>query len=107
MPISLSSIMAKRAKLTISVDEGQELNVTYRVYSVKESEQYVQRLREPGAIADVELSKRLADIVVDWDLVDDDGEKVPLDYEHVAELPPVLVGYILRKVTEDVIQGKT
>lgn len=100
MPVRVSNLV--RDRRTIQVPVGDEaLTITYRPGGITPATE--GRLREysddqRGGAALVAL---LADCLVEWDLLDDEGQPLPLDTKTLSQLPVIFLGHLAQAITED------
>lgn len=97
----LSAVLADLTTLPIDVD-GETLNVTYAPSSLTPEleDQYMAEFetqRTGGALA-----KYLANVVTQWDLVDDEGEPVAPTEEILRTLPVKFLGKVFEAIAEDI-----
>jgi hypothetical protein len=105
MPIRLSALSADRR--TVRVPFGDDaLTVTYRpsaINAVQESRELEDREKGRHLLAQ---AKSLAEIIVSWDLVDDDGQAVPVGEDVVATLGLDVVSKLTRGILEDLLPNR-
>jgi len=87
---------------TIAVPVGEEtLNVTYQPsWLTPETEEKLHKLGESGR-AGQSLVSFLLPCLVSWDLLDDDGQPLPLADKTLRKLPIKLLSQIVQAVGED------
>jgi hypothetical protein len=54
---------------------------------------------------DSQVIAQVAELVVDWDVTDDDDEVIPPDAEHLAALPIQLVTEVFEGIITEVMEG--
>lgn len=105
MPVRLSDLVSDTRDLAIKI-AGETLNVTYRPSAyTPELEDATQgnfeRNRSSGAAAAM-----LAGLLVEWDLVDDDGEVIEIEVESLRTVPAEVLFAILAEIIDDLQIGK-
>lgn len=101
MGISLRKLLEDRAEVTVNTPAGP-LRVAYRPGRL--TLRMVMALQE--GIAD--LPAALAELVADWDLLDDAGQPIPVTPEVAAGLPLWLIRVILEAIVQDwTLKAKT
>lgn len=100
MPISLSALKSGERTLLFEYD-GESAEVTYRVSSyTPELEQAVAEKLESGLPAS-STAVILAELLIDWDVVDENGERLPTDYATVSRFPMDFLTALLTTISED------
>lgn len=105
MPIRLSEFLA--AEKTISLDcRGETLEITFRVNALNNKfiETYYGKTWAENNPGKNRLDCQLVDLIVGWNLVDDNGKVLPPTPELIAQLPLGLkkqVGEAIWKASED------
>jgi hypothetical protein len=92
MPISAKAQLEKRRTISIDID-GESLSVTYRPYTPAEHSGLIEEMMEDGSGGDLTIARRLADILLAWDMetAPDDPTPYPTDVAHLEALPSELV----------------
>jgi hypothetical protein len=86
MPISLHDILTRDTH-TITVEwEGETAEIVYRPsrYTPELEDTHFQAIRE--GVPSVGLARMLAGVLVSWEIVDDNGEPLPTDFETLSRL---------------------
>lgn len=98
MPINLNHI--KNDKRTISFQYfGEEGKVTYRPGALTPMVENALRDAEDNTV----LIDTLCDMITDWEVVDEAGEKVPIEADVLNGLSNALLGAILQACREDML----
>jgi len=97
MPISVPELVRNERTISVEID-GQEGEVTYRPGAMTpELEGVLTRASDPAqAVVDV-----MAELLIGWDVLDENGEVLPTDAETLAALPSSLISEIYRAITAD------
>lgn len=90
MAIKLSDLQKKTRKIDIKFQDG-DLEIEYRLNVITPT-----FLRSK-----MELSEQLNQALVRWDLLDDNGEPIPVSAEVLDNLPTQLQFELIRAITED------
>lgn len=84
---------------------GESAEITYRPGAV--TTERMDTLRKmPADEGDRVICQFLSEILVRWDVLDDDGEQWPTTYEALTKLPLQFVGDVLLAIREDVAPGE-
>lgn len=94
MPLSLSKLVNNRALVAVDFGGGDVLNVEY--YPAKLTGQMLADMNSMSLIAEMAPAAQnqaitastavLTTLLASWDFIDEDGEPLPLDAEHIAAL---------------------
>jgi hypothetical protein len=86
MGIRIGHLVNNTRRCEIPLGEAGVLNVTYRPSAFNAAQEQVERdLRDQGAVLR-SMAESLVAAVISWDLLDDDGEPVPLTHEVEVEV---------------------
>lgn len=102
MPIRLSDLRANKRTVAVEYD-GETLNVEYRPQAVNpEYQDWLKNLGQREAkTSEAELWEKILAVVSGWDLLDDDGQPLPVSREFIAMLPTDLLMAITWAIQED------
>jgi hypothetical protein len=107
MPISLSKIRNDRSTVDVAV-AGEQLHFEYfptRI-SPTDQEELMQQNDDNDNSLKI-LSTFIAKVGANWDLVNDDGSPLPIDYEYLRrEIPYVLQDRIVKAVMDDMYPNR-
>ena len=81
------------------LEKDHEINIVYRWRAIPVGwHNDIMKLKEPE-----QLQKQMEDLLVSWDLEDDDGEVLPFDYQKLKEagMTSWLLASILGEVMRD------
>jgi len=99
MAIKLSDLTKETRKLFVNLGAHEPLEIKYRARAyTAELENNLASAHERPATA---LAQMLGSLIVDWNLVDDDGNLYPLDNEHLSKLPVQVMIAIFQAIAED------
>lgn len=98
MPVSLANLRDRRALATKDLGEFGTLNIWYNVGKI--SPGYFQAKRDNPHPEKEFLVELNMDLVVDWDIQDENGEKLPITHEVMRELDYALLNLINDMVKE-------
>lgn len=101
----ISEALGERLPLAVQFpSSGSVLNVVYTpaAYTVAELEELQKAERDTSRII-----KSVQDVVLEWDLTDDDGQPVPLTTEALRHVPTSIFMQIIRAVNEDQSVGES
>ncbi len=100
MPVSITHLVRDRRTVTVPVGD-ESLTVTYRPSGfTPETEARLRQYADDqrGGAALVAL---LADCLVDWDLLAEDGEPVPISIKTLNSLPTLFLSQVVQAISED------
>lgn len=106
MGLKISDIKREERTTTISFDSG-DLNVTYRpnvftpatiaeLASVTDGSDNAAVLEQNESFV-----RQLCELLVNWDLIGDDGEVIPIEPEAVAKVPLSVFQVVMRHIGEE------
>lgn len=105
MPLSIKELQEATRKVRTEY-LSQPLTITYRLGAINEElgDWLEKHGQERGSI-----SKMIEKVVVEWDVVDDEGEPTPPTAEtiHQYGLPTPFLNHVLTVVLGDVVPGKS
>lgn len=94
----LSAIANDKTKLTVPLGQDEELKVTYRPSRMTPRlMEQVQQAEKDGSISGALLAP-LAELLVSWDLTDDEEEPIPTTVEALSGVPFVILRHVLEAV---------
>lgn len=106
MPVRLSALTADRR--TIKVPFGEDtLTLTYKpsaINAVQEARELEDREKGLHLMAQ---ARSLAEIIVSWDLQDDDGAAVPVSAEVLSQLGLDVTSALTRAILDDLLPNRT
>lgn len=100
--VRLSELARNRRTVEVPVGDGDDVvKITYRPGGI--TPQTEERLHKAideqrGGAALVAL---FADCLIEWDIVDDDGQPLPVTEETLRHLPTVFLAQMAQAITED------
>lgn len=96
--------MGERLPLAVHFPTGGVLNIVYAPssYTVAELEELQAAERDVSRVV-----KSIQDLVLEWDLTDDDGTPIPLDSESLRNVPTNIFMHIIKAVNEDQDAGES
>ncbi len=100
MPIRISNLVRDRRMVTIPIDD-ETVTITYRPGGfTPETEDRLRTFADDqrGGAALVAL---LADCLIDWDVLDDDGKPLRPTAENLRRLPMVFLSQVAQAIAED------
>ena len=100
MPVRISNLVRDRRTVTIPIDDDV-VTITYRPGGfTPETEDRLRQYADDqrGGAALVAL---LADCLIEWDLVDDDGRPLKPTAENLRRLPTVFLSQVAQAIAED------
>lgn len=106
MPIRLSALTADRRHITIPFGDDT-MALSYRpsaVNAVQEARELEERAAGRHLMAQ---ARSLAEIIISWDVLDDDGQALPVSAEVVAQLGLDVVSKITRAILGDLLPNQT
>lgn len=96
MPVSLSKLTNATDDLAIPLgDDGDVLNVTYRTNAI--TPKYLARYENEKSVAG--FVSAIKELVVSWDLLDDEGAVVPID-DGLSELGIHILSALYEKIVQ-------
>ncbi len=100
MPVRIGNLVRDRRTVTIPIDD-ETITITYRPGGFTPDTE--DRLREyaddqRGGAA---LVAMLADVLVEWDVLDDDGKPLRPTAENLRRLPTMFLGQVAQVIAED------
>ena len=105
MPTSLAEFRQDTKRITVTIGAHQ-LTVTYRQHA------YTPEIEEAFATAR-ELQRQshalfwlARELIVEWDLLDDDRRPLPLDPEHLRKVPLDIFEAIFAAIRQDTIPNE-
>lgn len=100
MPISIADLVVGKRKLSVTFPEGT-LNITYDPNKINvKSESEMIELRAEGRTLG-SLAAQLANVIVEWDVVDDKGKPIAPTAEAIQSLGYSVMVFLNRKIAED------
>lgn len=115
MPARLSSLSRNRGEFTKHFEDGSSISVVYRPGRITPRQLHrAQALQERGdELSDAEQqslmdeqTQLLADTLIAWDLLDDNGHPIPATLEGLQDVDYQAQGMILNWIVEDQQPGK-
>lgn len=106
MPIRVSALTADRRTVKVSFGDDA-LTLTYRpsaVNAVQEARELEDREKGQHLMAQ---ARSLAEIVVSWDLQDDDGQPLPVSADVLAPLGLDFTSKVTRAILDDLLPNRT
>ena len=100
MPVTITHLVRDRRTVTVPVGD-ESLTVTYRPSGfTPETEARLRQYADDqrGGAALVAL---LADCLVEWDLLDENGKPLPINAKTLSSLPTLFLSQVVQAVTED------
>lgn len=105
MPISLSALKSGERTFLFEYEE-ESAEITYRLNTyTPELEQLVADKLESGLPAS-STAVILAELLIDWDVVDDNGERLPTDYATLSRFPLEFLTALLTAISGDQRAGR-
>lgn len=100
MAIRFSDLEADQREIAVEFS-GNEVKLTYRpsAYTPILEEKMMQSLESKRPYNG--MAQVIADVVVEWDVLEDDGEMYPLEYEELRTLPSQFLMAVIEAITED------
>jgi hypothetical protein len=98
MPISLSHMKNDKRTLTVHYF-GDECNVTYRPSALTPVTENALRDAEDNTT----LIDTLAEMIVAWDVLDEEGKPLPIEADVLNQLPNAFLGHVLQACREDML----
>jgi len=100
MPVRVSNLVRDRRMIRIPVGEDV-IQITYRPGGFTAETE--ERLREYAADqrGGAALVALLADCLIEWDLLDDDGKNLAPTAENLRRLPTVFLSQVAQAVADD------
>lgn len=100
MAVSLSDLKRKKRELVLEVGED-DLNIVYDPSSITPASQdaffqLIEKYRYGRALASI-----LADRLVSWDLMDEEGNVIPITEEALSEVPVDVLEFIHESIIDD------
>ena len=102
MPLSLNKLRQQKGQVTL-VYEGDDLTVTYRPYNAEKEEVFAEA---PDARRVDALAKLLSELIIDWDLVGDSSEKMPITFEVLRPLPFGFLLAVFQAISNDQVPNQ-
>jgi hypothetical protein len=99
MPIKLSNIGAKQATVTVEY-LGESAEVTYRPALLTPRDEAKLSEMEGKAAID-EMVGQLERVLVEWDVLGDDGTPMEITAENLTDLPSNFLLVVMQAVRED------
>lgn len=103
MPITLSQLKAERRPLELEV-AGDTIKFSYRPYALTpELEDQLAQVPEDGQPASAGLLKFFVELVADWDVKSEPGDKKPLEVTvgNLRRFPSKLIKQLFDRIRED------
>lgn len=106
MPIRLSALTADRR--TVKVPFGDDtLSLVYKpsaINAVQEARELEEREKGRHLLAQ---ARSLSEIILSWDLVDDDAKPLPVSEDAIATFGLDVVSKITRSILDDLLPNRT
>ena len=100
MPINLGALMSGEHSFTFEW-EGETAEITYRTAAYTPAlEMEVQRLSDANLPAN-STAAALASILIDWDVVDEAGERLGVDVETLSRFPSGFLSGLLAAISAE------
>lgn len=106
MPIKLSALTADRRTVTVPFGD-ESLTLVYHpsaINAVQEARELEDREKGQHLLAQ---ARSLAEIIASWDLQDDEGKRVPVSEEVLAQLGLDVTGALTRAILDDLLPNRT
>jgi len=100
MPVRIGKLSANTATVAVEID-GETLNVVYRPSGLTpETEDRLQEMvkEQRGGASLIVL---LREILVSWDLLDDNDQPLPVDERTLRGLPITLLSRVAEAISDD------
>lgn len=95
MPIDMHALTKDRREVEFEF-AGMSMPIVYKPSVM--TGRYAQNMLDGDGIDF--LAEKIAEVIADWDLVDN-GKKVPVTAEAIANLPTAMVAKMFQKILED------
>lgn len=96
MPISLEALRKRTSKVTHIFEDGSSITIEFRVGALTE-DSIQEALQGPASHVAIDA---LPNIITDWDLVDENGEKLPITTETFKQLDYPLLTFLFRLIRD-------
>jgi hypothetical protein len=116
MPASLNQVARNRATLTLDFGEGASLTVVYRPGAITPRQLHRTYPEADTPFADLpdaeqralmeEVTRSLGNCLLDWDLLDNDGQPIPATPEGLQDVDYVVQTVVWKAISEDQRPGK-
>lgn len=103
MPIRLSDLAAQRRDLDVEFD-GEVVKVVYQPgkMTMQMQQRANQAMQMPAEEGNRELAQILSDLVIAWDVLEDEGKALPVNPETVSMMPLRFVTVLTRAIFADI-----
>ena len=91
MPIRLSELTARQANLAVDVGGGETLNVVFRPGAITPEVAVIDETTNIDRVYGF-----FRQVIVSWDLVDDDGVPLPMVDASLARVPLVVLAEVMQ-----------
>ena len=99
--MKMSDLFKKRSELAVEFDD-QTINIAFAPNRLDAR----VMMMVAGPMAPTVLVDVLSHLILDWDFTDDDGKKLPVTEDALAELPVALLMKIANAVVEEINGSK-
>ncbi len=110
MPMSVGHLIKDRRKLVLEEDEGESLTVVYTPVGIAPallSEVAEAEASQDGVRNIALICEALSQVILEWDLVDEHGNTIPLTKDAIMQLPVAAILFIWRSLVGDVSPDPT
>lgn len=97
MPVEISKIMNRKHRVVVPFD-SERLNVVYRPYSANIERKALEKT--DGRWDNASLVYLLNQILIEWDLQDEDGQPYATTIEALEVLPTTLLMQVFQSIAE-------
>lgn len=100
MPVSRTGRKAKERAIRIDVGGGEDLNILFN--SRRMTPGWLARMTERESAGDVlAFSRGMVEVIISWDMVEEDGSPTPLTVEYLADSFDLEeMGELMKKLVE-------
>ena len=106
MPVRVSALITDRKTTGIDFD-GETLSVTYRPSAINAAQEERELADKATGHVVLAVNKSLAEMIVSWDLQDDEGNPLPVDEETLRPLGIDVVQRIYNGIIRDALPNRT
>lgn len=106
VPIRVSALTADRRPVAIPIG-GDTLNLTYKpsaINAVQEARELEEREKGRHLLAQ---ARSLSEIILSWDLLDDEGQALPVSSDVIATFGIDIVSKLTRAILDDLLPNRT